>query len=69
MDVETHQAVFQWVLGVLEKKLQRTRRLAWTRRRWKPTRRARLMCGDTGERYEEFLTRLAKESGIRKRHA
>ena len=39
--------------------------MAWTRRRWKPTRRCDRSCGATPERrYEEFLTRLAKESGI-----
>ena len=66
MDVETHQAVFQWVLTVLAEKkllkgatigvdattLEANAALRWIVRR------------DSGERYEEFLIRLAKESGI-----
>jgi len=48
MDVETHQAVFQWVLQVLaEKKLLKGPRSAWMRRRWKPTRRCGRLCGET----------------------
>jgi transposase len=46
MDVETHQAVFQWVLAVLaEEKLLKGPRSAWTRRRWKPTQRCGRLCG------------------------
>ena len=37
---------------------------AWTQRRWRPTALRSIVRRDTGERYEEFLTRLAKESGI-----
>src|ERR1700682_5702337 len=66
MDVETHQAVFQWVLAVLaEKKLLKgttigvdATTLEANAALWSIVRR------DTGEKYEEFLTRLAQESGI-----
>jgi transposase len=64
--VETHQAVVQWVPQVLAEKkvlkgttigvdattLEANAALRWIVRR------------DTGERYEEFLMRLAKESGL-----
>ena len=66
MDVETHQAVFQWVLAVLaEKKLLKGTTIGVDA----TTLEANAALGsivrrDTGERYEEFLTRLAKESGI-----
>src|SRR5271157_475674 len=66
MDVETHQAVFRWVLELLAEKgllkgktvgidattLEANAALRSTVRR------------DTGEGYEEFLRRLAEESGI-----
>jgi hypothetical protein len=66
MDVKTHQAVFQWVPQVLaEKRLLKgttigvdATTLEANAALWSIVRR------DTGERYEEFLTRLAQESGI-----
>ena len=42
----------------------RARRSASTRRRWRPTPRCAASCGGTRESYQEFLTRLAKASGI-----
>jgi transposase len=64
MDVETHQAVFQWVLALLaEKKLLKGNTIGVDA----TTLEANAALGsivrrDTGERYEEFLTRLAKQS-------
>ena len=66
IDVETHQAVFQWVLKILAKRnllkgdvigvdattLEANAALKSIVRR------------DTGEKYDDFLKRLAKESGI-----
>lgn len=66
LDVETHQAVFQWVLEVLaEKKLLKgtTIGVEATTLEANAARRS-IVRRDTGERYEEFLMRLAKESGI-----
>src|SRR4051794_33554299 len=65
VDVETHQAVFQWVLQILaERNLLKAIRSGWMRRHWKPMRRCVRLCGVTqGNSYKEFLTRLAKESG------
>jgi transposase len=66
MDVETHQAVFQWVLGVLaEKKLLKGATIGVDATTLEANAALRsIVRRDTGERYEEFLTRLAKESGI-----
>src|SRR6202521_2916629 len=66
MDVETHQAVFQWVLGVLaEKKLLKGTTIGVDATTLEANAALRsIVRRDTGERYEEFLTRLAKESGI-----
>jgi len=66
MDVETHQAVFQWVLQVLaEKKLLRSTTIGVDATTLEANAALRsIVRRDTGERYEEFLTRLAKESGI-----
>ena len=66
MDVETHQAVFQWVLGVLaEKKLLKGNTIGVDATTLEANAALRsIVRRDTGERYEEFLTRLAKESGI-----
>ena len=66
IDVETHQAVFQWVLGILAKRnllkgdvigvdattLEANAALKSIVRR------------DTSEKYDDFLKRLAQESGI-----
>ena len=66
MDVETHQAVFQWVLQVLaEKKLLKGNSIGVDATTLEANAALRSIARrDTGERYEEFLTRLAKESGI-----
>jgi transposase len=65
MDVETHQAVFQWVLGVLaEKKLLKGNTIGVDATTLEANAALRsIVRRDTGEKYEEFLTRLAKESG------
>jgi transposase len=66
MDVETHQAVFQWVLRVLaEKKLLKGTTIGVDATTLEANAALRsIVRRDTGERYEEFLVRLAKESGI-----
>src|SRR5207245_3126966 len=66
MDVETHQAVFQWVLQVLaEKKLLKGNTIGVDATTLEANAALRsIVRRDTGERYEEFLIRLAKESGI-----
>jgi transposase len=66
MDVETHQAVFQWVLQVLaEKKLLKGTTIGVDATTLEANAALRsIVRRDTEERYEEFLTRLAKESGI-----
>src|SRR5215467_13388378 len=66
MDVETHQSVFQWVLAVLaEKKLLKGTTIGVDATTLEANAALRsIVRRDTGERYEEFLTRLAKESGI-----
>jgi transposase len=66
LDVETHQAVFQWVLEVLaEKKLLKGNTIGVDAMTLEANAALRsILRRDTGERYEEFLTRLAKESGI-----
>src|ERR1700680_4114913 len=66
MDVETHQAVFQWVLAVLaEKKLLKGTTIGVDATTLEANAALRsIVRRDTGEKYQEFLTRLAKESGI-----
>ena len=66
IDVETHQAVFQWILSVLaEKKLLRGRTIGVDATTLEANAALRsIVRRDTGEQYEEFLTRLAKDSGI-----
>jgi transposase len=66
MDVETHQGVFQWVLQVLaEKKLLKGTTIGVDATTLEANAALRsIVRRDTGERYEEFLIRLAKESGI-----
>ena len=66
MDVETHQAVFQWVLVVLaEKKLLKGTTIGVDATTLEANAALRsIVRRDTGERYEEFLRRLAQESGI-----
>ena len=59
MDVETHQAVFQWVLAVLaEKKLLKGTTIGVDATTLEANAALRsIVRRDTGERYEEFLTR------------
>jgi transposase len=66
IDVETHQAVFQWVLQVLaEKKLLKGTTIGVDATTLEANAALRsIVRRDTGESYEEFLMRLAKESGI-----
>jgi len=66
MDVETHQAVFQWVLEILaEKKLLKGITIGVDATTLEANAALRsIVRRDTGEKYEEFLTRLAKESGV-----
>jgi transposase len=66
MDVETHQAVFQWVLQVLaEKKLLKGTTIGVDATTLEANAALRsIVRRDTGDRYEEFLMWLAKESGI-----
>ena len=66
MSLETHHKVFQWVLGVLvqEKVLQgKTLGIDATTLEANAALRS-IVRRDTGESYEEFLTRLAQASGI-----
>ena len=67
IDLETHRAVFTWVLQRLVERglLQGQDDRRSTRRRWKRTRRCAASCGATPARaIEEFLTQLAQASGI-----
>ena len=66
MDVETHQAVFQWVLAVLaEKKLLKGNTIGVDATTLEANAAWRsIVRRDTGERYEELLVQRAKESGI-----
>lgn len=66
IDVETHQAVFRWVLELLAKKgllKGKTVGIDGTTLEANAAMRA-IVRRDTGEEYEEFLRRLAKESGM-----
>ena len=68
MDVETHQAVFQWVRCRcwLKKKLLKGTTIGVDATTLEANAALRsIVRRDTGERYEEFLMRLAKESGIK----
>ncbi len=66
MSVETHQAVFTWVLGVLaQANLLRGDTLGIDATTLEANAALRsIVRRDTGETYEEFLTRLAQASGI-----
>jgi transposase len=66
MEVETHQAVFQWVLPVLaERNLLKGNTIGVDATTLEANAALRsIVRRDTGEQYNEFLTRLAKESGI-----
>jgi len=64
--VETHQAVFQWVLAVLaERKLLKGNTIGVDSTTLEANAALRsIVRRDSGEQYNEFLTRLANESGI-----
>src|SRR5207245_4554321 len=66
MDVETHREVFTWVLGVLaEKGLVKRKTLGIDATTLEANAALRtIVRRDTGEGYQEFLKRLAQESGI-----
>src|SRR6266446_773024 len=66
MDVETHREVFTWVLGVLAKKgLLKGKTLGIDATTLEANAALRtIVRRDTGEGYQEFLKRLAQESGI-----
>jgi transposase len=66
IDVETHQEIFQWVLTVLAKEgliKGKTVGIDATTLEANAALRS-IVRRDTGESYQEFLTGLAKESGI-----
>lgn len=66
IDLETHQEVFTWVLTVLaKKKLLDGKTLGIDATTLEANAALRsIVRRDSHERYDEFLTRLAKESGI-----
>jgi len=66
IDVETHQAVFRWVLGLLaEKGLLKAKTVGIDGTTLEANAAMRsIVRRETGEEYEEFLRQLAKESGI-----
>jgi transposase len=66
MDVETHGEVFGWVLGLLaDRGLLKGKRVGVDATTLEASAAMRsIVRRDTGESYEEFLTGLAKASGI-----
>jgi len=66
IDLETHREVFTWVLGVLaEKGLRKGETLGVDATTLEANAALRtIVRRDTGEGYQEFLKRLAQESGI-----
>jgi transposase len=66
IDMETHQAVFQWVLQVLaERNLLKGNTIGVDATTLEANAALRsIVRRDTGEQYDDFLMRLAKESGI-----
>jgi transposase len=66
IDVETHQAVFTWVLKALAQEgLLKARTIGIDATTLEANAAMRsIVRRDSGESYQEFLTRLAKESGI-----
>jgi transposase len=66
MSLETHRKVFQWVLVVLAKeKVLNGKTLGFDASTLEANAALRsIVRRDTGESYEEFLTRLAQASGI-----
>jgi len=67
IDLETHREVFTWVLGVLaEKGLLKGQTVGVDATTLEANAALRtIVRGDTGEGYQEFLERLAQESGIK----
>src|SRR6266436_6936501 len=65
--VETHQAVFRWVLELLaEKGLLKGKTVGIDATTLEANAAMRsIVRRDTGEKYEKFLMRLAKDSGLR----
>ena len=66
IDIDTHRAVFGWVLGVLaDRGLLKGQRIAVDATTLEANAAMRsIVRRDTGESYEEFLRGLAKASGI-----
>jgi len=66
IDLETHKQVFSWVLGLLaDRALLAGKRIGIDATTLEASAAMRsIVRRDTGERYEEFLTGLAKASGI-----
>ena len=66
IDVETHQEVFAWVLGLLgDRGLLQGKRIGIDATTLEASAAMRsIVRRDTGESYDEFLTGLAKASGI-----
>ncbi len=66
IDVETHRKVFFWVLGLLaDRGLLKGKRIGIDATTLEANAAMRsIVRRDTGESYEEFLTGLAKQSGI-----
>ena len=66
IDVETHQAVFQWVLGILAKrKLLKGDVIGVDATTLEANAALKsIVRRDSGEKYNDFLERLAKESGV-----
>jgi transposase len=66
IDLETHKQVFSWVLGLLaDRALLAGKRIGIDATTLEASAAMRsIVRRDTGESYEEFLTGLAKESGI-----
>jgi hypothetical protein len=50
VDLETHEAVFTWTASM--------------QRRWRNAALRSIVRRDTGESYQDFLTKLAQASGI-----
>src|SRR5580693_9157836 len=66
IDLETHKQVFSWVLGLLaDRAMLAGKRIGIDATTLEASAAMRsIVRRDTGESYEEFLTGLAKESGI-----
>jgi transposase len=66
LDVETHREVFTWVLGVIARKgLLQGKTLGMDATTLEANAALRsIVRRDSGESYQEFLTKLAQESGI-----